>query len=171
MPAVMQVEGRDIPEPYRSLLVHERDMTPTLEDACRRSIQLRVLQYTFDHEVFSRQVVLLPEGGQSPVEFGASKIYLEHLPSEARRLVLERRHPLGGILRAQGIAHAGRPGAYIQVTADDVIVSALQLEGPNLLYGRRNVIIDGRRRTLAEVVEILPPWNGTWQAEQDRGRR
>ena len=31
LPAIEQIGGEDMPEPYRSLLVHQRDMTPTLE--------------------------------------------------------------------------------------------------------------------------------------------
>ena len=33
LPPAIRVEGRDVPEPYKSLLVHERDMTPTIADA------------------------------------------------------------------------------------------------------------------------------------------
>ena len=36
LPSVARVEGQDIPARYRSLLVHEHDMTPTLEDAYRQ---------------------------------------------------------------------------------------------------------------------------------------
>ena len=171
MPPVTPVEGHDIPEPYKSLLVHARDMTPTLEDAYHKSIELRVLRRALAGGVYSRQVVLVPEGSASPVVFGASRIHLEHFPPEARRLVLEGKQPFGAILRAQGIEHAGHPDAYIQVTADAVIDSALGLTGRNLLYGRRNVIVDARQKTLAEVVEILPPSNGIAYLERNRGKR
>jgi len=50
-----------------------------------------------------------------------------------------------------------RPDAYIQVSADALINSALDLTGAAVLYGRRNVLLDGARNTLARVLEILPP--------------
>jgi len=31
MPSLQELTGKEVPEPYRSLLVHENDMTPTLE--------------------------------------------------------------------------------------------------------------------------------------------
>jgi chorismate-pyruvate lyase len=159
-PVILRIAGQEMPEPYRSLLVHDRDMTPTLEGAYRRSIQLRVLNYSLLGDVFSREVVLILEGDAKPAAFGAIKIDLKYFPAEARRLVLERKQPLGTILRTQGIAHESHPDAYLQVTADAIIENALGLSGPRLLYGRRNIIVDAAQHTLAQVVEILPPWNG-----------
>jgi chorismate-pyruvate lyase len=121
LPAVTLVNGRDIPEPYRTLLFHDRDMTPTLERAHDRSIHLRVLRRTLAGNVLSRQVVLVPEGSSVPVAFGAIKIHLEHFPDEAKPMVLAGKEPLGAILRSQGIAHAGHPEVYLQVTADALI--------------------------------------------------
>jgi chorismate-pyruvate lyase len=170
-PSATPLEGREIPEPYRSLLVHERDMTPTLEDVYQRNIQLRVLHYELSGSVVSRQVVLIPEHGARPVAFGAIKIHLQNFPPQARPEVLESQRPLGTILRTQGIPHAGRPNGYIQVRTDAIIESALQLTGSNLLYGRRNMIVDAEQRILAQVVEILPPSNGNSHGERDRAQR
>jgi chorismate-pyruvate lyase len=171
LPIVARVEGQEIPPPYRSLLVHEHDMTPTLENAYRGSIQLRVLQYQLRDHVVSRQVALLVEGNERPVAFGAIKIHLEHFPPRARRLVLERQQPLGTILRAQGVEHTSHPDAFVRVTSDAVINGALQLSGSYQLFGRRNVILDSEQRTLAQVVEILPPSNGNLHPEKDREKR
>jgi len=171
LPAVARVDGRDMPEPYRSLLVHNRDMTPTLERAHDRRIRLRVLRSTVADDVLSRQVVLVAEGSEVPVAFGASKIHLEHFPEDARPLVLEGKQPLGAILRSQGIAHAGRPEVFLEVTADALIHNALGLTEPARLYGRRNMLVDAAGRTLAEVVEILPPGNGNSNTERNRAKR
>jgi len=171
LPSVARVEGQDIPAPYRSLLVHEHDMTPTLEDAYRRSIQLRVLQYQRRDNVVPRQVALVVEGNEKPVAFGAIKMHLEHFPPRARRMVLERKQPLGTILRTQGIEHTSHPDAFVRVTSDAVINGALQLSGSYQLFGRRNVILDSEQRTLAQVVEILPPSNGISHPEKDREKR
>jgi chorismate-pyruvate lyase len=158
LPTVVRVEDRDIPEPYKSLLAHSRDMTPTLAEAYQRGIQLRVLKYRLRDDVFSREIILVTEGEEEPVVFGAIKIYLDRFPVEARRLVLEMKQPLGTILQTQGIAHTSRPEAYIRVTADATINSALGLTGSSqLLYGRRNVLWNAAQQPLAQVVEILPP--------------
>jgi chorismate-pyruvate lyase len=157
LPAVVRVEERDVPEPYKSLLVHTRDMTPTLAGFYDRGIQLRVLRHALRRDVFSREIVLVLEGDERPVVFGAIKIYLERFPAEARRLVEEMKQPLGTILQTQGIVHASRPEAYIQVMADAAINGALGLTGSHRLYGRRNGLWNASQQALAQVVEILPP--------------
>src|SRR4051812_17929404 len=96
LPATVRVEAADVPEPYRSLLVHDHEMTLTLESAYSRPVKLRVQKYDLHDNVFSRQVVLVA-GASTAVAFCAIKIYLDHFPPEARRLVLERKQPLGTI--------------------------------------------------------------------------
>ena len=43
LPAFEAIPGADLPEPYRKLLFHDRDMTPTLEDYHRSDIHIEVL--------------------------------------------------------------------------------------------------------------------------------
>jgi len=157
LPLATRINGREMPEPYRRLLVHDRDMTPTLEAAYDRKMNLRVLKYALDHEVFSRQILLIPEGSDSPVVFGAIKIYLDEFPAAARDLVLERKLPLGTILQSQEIKHFSRPDAFFEVQAEASIGNALGIKGPVLLYVRRNVLGNSTGRKLAQVLEILPP--------------
>jgi chorismate-pyruvate lyase len=161
LPEVKLIDGREMPQPYRNLLVHDNDMTPTLEAAHGQTIHLRVLKHSLRDGVFSRQVLLVLDEDAAAVEFGGIKIYLEHLPEEARRLVLEKKMPLGTILRTQRVAHQSHPSAYLQVNADAVIREALDLDEPRALYGRCNVLSDPSHNVLARVVEILPPWSGT----------
>jgi chorismate-pyruvate lyase len=167
LPSVARVEAEKIPEPYRSLLVHESSMTLTLEKAYQRSVRLRVLQSTLFGNVLSRQVVLVLDGDATVVEFGGIKIHLQHCPPQARQLVLEGKQPLGS-LHSQAIEAASRPEYYIQVMADALIAGALHLAGRCLLYGRRSALLDSSRRTLAEIVEILPPSNGFSGLEKRR---
>ena len=169
LPEVTQVQPSDIPEPYHHLLVHERDMTPTLEAACGQSLHLRVLNYSLDEDIFSRHVVLVPDYGGPAVEMGAIKIYLEYFSAEARRLILERRQPLGSILQTQHIPHESHPSAFIRVVCDDVIREGLRLSSGGILYGRQNVLTGAEGRVLARVLEILPPWDIILKWEKDRG--
>ena len=171
MPRVTRIEGRDMPAPYRSLLVHERDMTPTLQDAYGGGIRLHVLAYQLRDNVVSRQVALVVDGRERPVAFGAIKIDLEYFPGHARHLVLELKQPLGTILRTQRIGHISRPDVFVRVESDALINGALQLNGACQLFGRRNVILNSEERVLAEVVEILPPSNGFFTSGERSGPR
>lgn len=157
LPPVTRVEPIEIPEPCRGILVHDLDMTPTLEDTYGGAIGLQVLRHSLRENVFSRQIVLTLRDGGAAILFGAIKIYLDHFPDKARSLILEMKQPLGTILATQGITHSSRAEGYFQVSADAVINKALHLTGSNLLYGRQNVLTGPSQRILAQVLEILPP--------------
>ena len=156
-PGAVQVDGKDVPEPYRRLLVHERDMTPTLENEYGQGIHLCLLKSRIFDDVIEREVVLVLDQAQKPVEFGAIRIQLNDLHSRARQLVVEGNAPLGAILRDQGIAHESHPKAYLRINSDNLIGSALGLTGSHVLYGRRNVLTYPFGNILADIVEILPP--------------
>lgn len=151
--------GARIPEPYRSLLVHRRDMTPTLEKFYRRTLRLHVLEKRSTRRVLARKVVLLPRGKRKPVEFGAIRIALDCFAPAARAEIMRCRTPLGTLLRTHAIPHACRPTAFVRVQTDEVIRGALHLNGRDagFVYGRCNTLVDARGRILAEIVELLPP--------------
>ena len=157
IPSVVRVDAEQVPEPYRSLLVHENDMTPTLEAAYGTDVVLRVMEFDLSCDVLSRRILLFAQGREKPVVFGSIKIYLNRFPDLARQQVVEQRLPLGAILRGQVIQHSSCPSAFFKVTADEVINQALGLSGEAVLFGRRNVLSDSSNRTLAQVIEILPP--------------
>src|SRR6266700_1755185 len=95
LPPLDQVDGEALPEPYKTLLVHERDMTSTLENFHKTGIHLRLVSRQQKGDEYFREVVLVRDGSEDPVEFGAIKINLNRFPEKARRQILEERFPLG----------------------------------------------------------------------------
>jgi chorismate-pyruvate lyase len=160
LPAVEPVEGTEVPEPCRRLLVHDSDMTPTLEAFHGARIHLRVLGWRIEGDDYARQVLLLLNGSERAVEYGAIVIHLAHFPSAAREEILEGERPLGTILHDHRIQHQSRPVAFIRVGPDGEIARELGLQESRTLYGRRNVIRDAAGNELANIVEILPPEEG-----------
>lgn len=156
LPAIRQVRAEDIPEPYRQLLVHRDDMTPTLERFHGDVLRLRVLRSDTREIYYFREVVLSLARTGAPVEFGAIKINLSLYPPAARKLILEEREPLGRILQSCGVTHTSKPKAFFSVQSDSLIGEALGLTAPAALYGRRNTLSDPQHRPLAEIVEIIP---------------
>jgi hypothetical protein len=71
--------------------------------------------------------------------------------------VLEEQRPLGNILQTEAIAHLSWPQAFFKIQSDPHLSHVLHCSQPGELYGRRNVLLDGSRRLLAEVIEILAP--------------
>src|ERR1044071_6224862 len=108
LPEARRVIPAEIPQPYRKLLVHERDMTSTLERFHNAKTYLELIHRKVDVRSISRMVTLTPEDGK-PVEFGAIVIYLTRLPDAAREAVLECRIPLGAILKQHRVQFMSCP--------------------------------------------------------------
>ena len=157
LPPIETVSGDDVPEPYRSLLVHQDDMTQTLEKFHGERIHLAVLSSQQRDDAYFREVVLLLDKSDKAVEFGAIKMNLALFPAGARREILEEQRPLGTLLADYAVIHTSRPKAYLRIFSDDFINASLRLDHAQWLYGRRNTLWDPQQRPLAEVVEILPP--------------
>lgn len=158
LPRFEVIGGEEVPAPFRALLVHDRDMTPTLQEHFGGAIHIEVLGRERRGDAYFREVVLRLDGDDRPVEFGANRIALELLPADVRRLVLDEQLPFGQILKAHEIDHAGGPEAFLRVEADALMCRAFGMERSAVLYGRHNTLRDRAGRALSEVVEILPPW-------------
>jgi len=157
LPSIEVIAGDEVPTPYHDLLVHNGDMTPTLEKHYQDGIHLRLLNTEHDETLYSRNVVLLTDRDNKPVEFGAIRIHLDLFPARGRDAILEGHKPLGGILRELKLPHRSSPKAYFRLSADAAIRTAFGIRGRHVLYGRCNTLWNARDQALAEIVEILPP--------------
>jgi chorismate-pyruvate lyase len=156
-PHFVRLDAAEMPQPQRSLLAHQSDMTSTLENFYRHRLHVELLARHMVENVYGREVALrLDQDGQR-VEFGAINIMLDFFPPQARQEILRQRQPLGRILAESGVEFASRPRFYFRLASDQFINRALGLSGPQALYGRRNTLTDPWDRPLAEIVEILPP--------------
>jgi hypothetical protein len=161
LPPLQQVDGEEVPEPYKRLLVHSSDMTSTLERFYEEPVHLRVVSSRHEGDEYFREVVLCTEKESKPVEFGAIKINLGLFSDRARKHILQEHWPLGRILKDCGITYSSWPKAFLKLASDRLINSALNLNGAHVLYGRRNTLLNGDGQPLAEIVEILPPVEST----------
>lgn len=157
LPPVEAIPAAELPEPYRTLLAHDRDMTPTLEAHYGADIHIEVWGRHRRNSDYFREVVLRLDTNQRPVEFGANRINLALFGPEERRLILDEYLPLGRILQQRRVPHTGGPTAFLRLTSDQLMNRALGLRPHTVLYGRCNAILDTEGRPLSEVVEILPP--------------
>ena len=157
LPAVHPLKGEEMPEPYRQLLVHSDDMTPTLEAFYGQAMRLTVLSRHRENGAYLREVLLRPAASAQAVEYGVIRICLDRFPVLARQAVLAENRPLGNILQTEAMPHLSWPQGFFCLEADYHIGGLLGVRPPASLYGRRNVLVDGSRRLLAEVIEVLPP--------------
>jgi hypothetical protein len=156
LPVIEPLTGAQVPEPYRTLLVHQNDMTPTLENYHGAAIHLKIISSEVRGDFYFREVALHLDTTEKPVEFGANRVGLDLFPARARKLILEERMPLGSILKECKIEHTTVARGFFCVQPDELILRALQLTQGAPLYGRKATILDPERRPLSEIVEILP---------------
>jgi len=146
----------ELPRWARSLLVHDRDMTSTLEAFHGSSIHIRTLARDESRGVLVRQVVLETESNEA-VEFGAIRIHLDRFDAEPRELIESSVVPLGGVLERFGIAYSCRPSRYFETVDASLSGPIFGAEDAVPLYGRQNTSFDPGGRVIAEVVEVLAP--------------
>ncbi len=154
---VRAIPAAEVPEPYRRLLVHNTDMTSTLEGFHGDSIHLEVQSRRRVGNELWREVVLRLDASGAPVEFGAIRIRIDLFPENSREEILGCHRPLGAILNASGIAYTSRPTSFFAFEPDPFIREALHLDSEATLYGRCNALRNEAGEVLAEIVEILPP--------------
>lgn len=159
LPDFTFLEGNEVPYPYRSLLVHQNDMTPTLAAFHHSRLYLEVQKHESNPDFVMRMVTLHAASSEVPVEFGAIAIQLGGLPDEVQEKVIEGRKPLGGILGEYNVGHRGSPSAYFSVPADELIADSLHQNVGETLYGRCNQLLDADGMVFADIVEILPRSN------------
>lgn len=150
------LEAEELPEPYRTLLAHDRDMTGTLETFFKQPMTLQVYVKRTEGDSLYRQVVLAGEQDGRPTEFGAIRIDLSAFDEETRALVASGLVPLGRVLREHDVAYVSNPSAYLRVTPDALLCKALNVTG-GPLYGRKNELTTPDGRAIAQIIEILPP--------------
>ncbi len=146
-----------LPEPARTLLVHQGDMTSRLEKFHSSRILLEVLQCQREGgDAYFREVLLRSEKDGTAVEYGAIEICLGAFSQEVRERILEGRYPLGGILNSSGVRYRSEPQAYIRVGDAPWLGRLLGVEDGVELHGRCNVLRAENGEVMARIVEVLP---------------
>lgn len=154
--AMVTLDGQVMPQPYRDLLVHEGDMTLRLQDHYQSDIHLKPLCVLREQDRLLRKVVLTLPNGRL-VEFGVIRIFLDVFDETVRPYVESCRYPLGGLLARFNVARRSELQGFFRLKSDNSLNRIIGLDTPLDLYGRLNRLVTAEGRTIAEVVEILPP--------------
>ncbi len=157
LPAFETITGSEMPEPYRTLLVHQGDMTSRLETHFDSSLRLRVLHHETTPTAYRREVLLCTEDSAMPVEYGAIEINLAAFPEGVRAAILEARQPLGGLLNQHRITYRSVPRAFLRLAPDQEMNALFGTDPAGELYGRSNVLLGANDQMLARIVEVLRP--------------
>ena len=155
LPQVSAIAPDDIPLPYRSLLVHNIDMTLTLERHFGGRVTLRPLATFTSGPWYFRRVLLAQEYTGRPVEMGAIRIKVGAFPDRIRKQILRNDVPLGRLLRDGGVKYESRPKTFLAVTPNSEMMGVFWMREARTLYGRRTEMMrDGVK--IGDIVEVLP---------------
>jgi chorismate-pyruvate lyase len=144
-----------IPPPYNGLLVHQNEMTSTLEGYFGGPVTVRVLSSFSRGRSYFRRVLLALEASGRPVAMGAVRLRLDVFRPAVRARILRERVPLGRVLRDAGIDYGSRPTAFLQVTPNAEMMGVFWMPAPRTMYGRQTQVSVGDTR-IGDIVEIIP---------------
>ena len=155
VPAWHAVEPDDIPSPYRSILVHDNDMTSTLERHYGGRVVLRALSTITVGGWHFRRVLLVQEYTGRPVEMGAIRIKLDAFDSRLKQQILRDETPLGRLLVDSSFPYVNHVKDYLALTPNPEMMGVFWMREPRTLYGRRTEVMHGGRK-IGDIVEVLP---------------
>ena len=154
-PVVKRTTAQRIPSPYNGLLVHQNEMTSTLERHFGGRVTVRVLATFSRGRSYFRRVLLALENTGRPVSMGAVRLRLDAFNPSIRARILGEKAPLGRILSDAGTVYESRPTAFLEVTPNAEMMGVFWMSEPRTLYGRRTELTVGGER-IGDIVEILP---------------
>jgi chorismate-pyruvate lyase len=144
-----------IPSPYRELLVHENEMTSTLEQHFGGPVTVRVLSSFSSGRSYFRRVVLALERTGRPVALGAVRLRLDAFSLGVRARILGEKVPLGRILTNAGVQYGSHPTAFFEVMPSAEMMAMFWMSRARTMYGRRTQLTVGADRA-GDIVEIIP---------------
>ena len=145
-----------MPEPFHGLLVHEVDMTSTLERHHGEQMILEVLAEGQADGYYFREVIL--RGGETgrAAEFGLIEIEVSQFPEDLHEAILSGRNPLGGIMNESGMPYKSQPLGYFSVVREKLPMKLSALGNGDTFYGRCNQLMRADDSCLARILEIIP---------------
>ena len=155
MPRVKVVSPHEIPLPYRWLLVHDDDMTSTLERHFGGRVVLRPLSTFTSGGSYFRRVLLVQEYSGRPVEMGAIRMKIDAFTQRLRAKILKNEIPLGRVLRDGRFQYETHAKAFLAITPNPEMMGVFWMREPLTLYGRRTEILHSNVK-VGDIVEVLP---------------
>jgi chorismate-pyruvate lyase len=137
------------------MLVHDDDMTSTLERHYGGQVVLRALSTFSRGAWYFRRVLLVQEYSGRPVAMGAIRIKLDAFETRLKNAILKNEVPLGRLLAEGRFNYASRVKDYIALTPNPEMMGVFWMRKPRTLYGRRTEIMHANRK-IGDIVEVLP---------------
>lgn len=145
-----------VPEPYKTMLVHDHHMTVEMEKYHRTTVDVRVLDRKLNGDEYGRKILLLKHGTETVVQFGLVRFHLQYVTPQVRREIIAEETPLGRILINHNVLRHVDLGAILEIDAGPGLASVLQMPVGGTTYGRLATIFCDRRPAV-DLLEISAP--------------
>jgi len=154
LPRCTEARVASMPFPFSKLLPFNHHMTHTLEAHFQQPTKLQVYSSKKTDDVYARAITLSIEnsraGGELKIQFAILCVYLQYVPPQARKEILEEKIPMGRILKQNNIATHVQLQSVIKVQESEELSKHITLP----TYGRTALIFcDGK--PAIHVLEIL----------------
>lgn len=155
--AVEHVPGSLVPEPYKSMLVHDRHMTITMEQYHGCAVDVHVLDRTTDADgIYGRKIILTRHGTDIPVQFGIVRFDFQYVTDAVRQEIISEETPLGRVLINHNVLRHIDLGAILKIKAGPGLAEHLKMEPGQTTYGRLATIFCNKRPAV-DLLEISTP--------------
>lgn len=154
------IEPGEVPEPYRSLLVHHDHMTLAQEAHHGSPVEVNVMATRVAGGAYARRSLLTLRTTGRVVQHCTARIALDACCEAVRRDILEESVPLGYILVRHNVMRRVEPTRYLRIRGGEAILREFDAAGETVVYGRTATIYCARK-PMIDVLEIVAPERGT----------
>lgn len=150
------VPASTVPEPYKSLLVHEHHMTVTMENHHQTQVDVKVLDSRLDGEQYSRKILLLKSGTDSVVQFGIVRFNFEYVTRGVKEEILAGEIPLGRVLITHNVLRHIDLGAIVRLTLGPAGADYFACKEKTVTFGRLATIFCNNKPAV-DLLEVSAP--------------
>lgn len=153
--SVERVQPEEVPEPYRSLLVHEHHMTVTLERHHGTEVDLVVRDRKWVDNLYCRRLLLTAGEEAKVVLVGIIRFHMSRCSETVRQQVEAEKTPLGKILMEHCSLRRIQPHAYLRVALDGELRRLFGSSPDDRHAYGRTAIITCHHRPVVELLEVV----------------
>lgn len=150
------VSAQKTPPPYRDLLHHNHHMTVTVESFHKSKVDVEVLDYRYDGDLYSRRILLKRQDNASVVQHGIVRLNLSVLAERTRKEIESRTIPLGRVLIEHGVLRQVELHNLYEVRCGADLADSFAVDEGTITFGR-TALIYCNHEPAVELLEIVSP--------------
>jgi hypothetical protein len=153
---VEHVPSSTVPEPYKSLLVHEHHMTVTMEQHHNCTVDVEVLAELLEGESYAREIILRNHATRQVVQYGLIRFDFQYVTKSVKDQILAKQTPLGRVLILHNVLRHIDLGAILELKTGPRLTDIFECPPGSKTYGRLATIFCNNKPAV-DLLEISVP--------------